>query len=60
MDSLVLQTALGLVFLFAVFAALASVLTELVTRFVGLRREYLLRGIHTLVDGPGPLPAGPA
>ena len=53
MDSLVLQTALGLVFLFAVFAALASVLTELVTRFVGLRGEYLLRGIRTLVDGPG-------
>ena len=53
MDSLVLQTALGLVFLFAVFAALASVLTELVTRFVGLRGEYLLRGIRTLVDGKG-------
>ena len=53
MDSLVLQTALGLVFLFAVFAALASVLTELVTRFVGLRGEYLLRGIRTLVDGRG-------
>jgi hypothetical protein len=53
MDSLVLQTAIGLVFVFAVFAALASVLTELVTRFVGLRGEYLLRGIRTLVDGGG-------
>ncbi len=53
MDSLVLQTALGLVFVFAVFASLASVLTEFVTRFVGLRGEYLLRGIRTLVDGGG-------
>jgi hypothetical protein len=31
MDSLVVQAALGLILLFAVFAALASVLTELVT-----------------------------
>jgi len=40
------------VFLFAVFAALASVLTELVTGFVGLRGQYVLRGHPTLVDGP--------
>jgi hypothetical protein len=59
MDSLVLQTALGLVFVFAAFAALASVLTELVTRFLGLRGEYLLRGIRTLVDGTGQFSLGP-
>jgi hypothetical protein len=52
MDSLVLQTAIGLVFVFAVFAALVSVLTELIARFIGLRGEYLLRGIRSLVDGP--------
>ncbi len=51
MDSLVLQTAIGLVFVFATFAALVSVLTELVARFIGLRGEYLLRGIRSLVDG---------
>ena len=51
MDSLVLQTALGLVFVFATFAALASVLTEAIARFVGLRGEYVLRGIRSLVDG---------
>jgi hypothetical protein len=51
MDSLVLQTAIGLVFVFAVFAALVSVLTELIARFIGLRGEYLLRGIRSLVDG---------
>jgi len=50
-DSLVLQTAIGLVFVFATFAALASVLTEAVTRYIGLRGEYLLRGIRSLVDG---------
>lgn len=51
MDSLVLQTALGLALAFATFAALASVLTETVSRFVGLRGEYLLRGVRTLLDG---------
>jgi hypothetical protein len=51
MDSLVLQTAIGLVFVFAAFAAFISVLTEGITRFMGLRGEYLLRGIRTLVDG---------
>jgi hypothetical protein len=51
MDSLVLQTAIGLVFVFATFAALASVLTEAVARFVGLRGEYVLRGMRSLVDG---------
>jgi len=52
-DSLILQTAIGLVFVFATFAALVSVLTELIARFAGLRGEYLLRGIRSLVDGPG-------
>lgn len=51
MDSLVLQTAIGLVFVFATFAALASVLTEAIARFIGLRGEYVLRGIRSLVDG---------
>ncbi len=51
MDSLILQTAIGLVFSFAVFSALVSVLTEATARFIGLRGEYLLRGIRSLVDG---------
>jgi hypothetical protein len=50
MDSLILQTAFGLVFVFASFTALASVITELVARFLGLRGEYLLRGIRSLLD----------
>jgi hypothetical protein len=51
MDSLILQTAIGLIFVFATFSWLASVLTEVASRFIGLRGEYLLRGIRSLVDG---------
>lgn len=51
MDSLVLQTAIGLVFIFAITAAAVSAVTEGVSRFLGLRAEYLLRGVRTLVDG---------
>src|SRR5262245_22701328 len=50
MDSLILQTVIGLIFIFAVLSALVSVLTEAVTRFIGLRGEYLMRGIRSLVD----------
>jgi hypothetical protein len=50
-DSLILQTAIGLVFIFGITAAAVSAVTEGVSRFVGLRAEYLLRGVRTLVDG---------
>ena len=30
-----------------------AVITELVARFMGLCDEYLLRGLRTLVEGPG-------
>ncbi len=53
MDSLILQTAIGLVFIFATIAALVSVITESVSRYIGLRAEYLLRGLRTLLDGGG-------
>ena len=51
MDSLGLQTAIGLVFVFGITAAAVSAVTEGVSRFLGLRAEYLLRGVRTLVDG---------
>jgi hypothetical protein len=51
MDSLVLQTVIGLVFVFAVFAGLVSVITETGARLIGLRGEYLLRGLRSLLDG---------
>jgi hypothetical protein len=53
MDSLVLQTAIGLVFLFATVAGAVSLLTEMVSRFLGLRGEYLMRGLRTMLDGGG-------
>ncbi|GAA0610004.1 hypothetical protein HPO96_29440 [Kribbella sandramycini] len=51
MDSSILQTVIGLVFAFAAFSVLVSVLTEAAARYIGLRGEYLLRGIRSLVDG---------
>ena len=51
MDSLIVGVTIGLVFVFAVLAALTSVLTEAVARFLGLRGDFLLRGIRALVDG---------
>ena len=51
MDSLVVQTAIGLLFVFATFAALVSIITETGARLIGLRGEYLLRGLRSLLDG---------
>ena len=53
MDSLMLETVIGLVFVFAAFSSVVSVLTEMISRFLGLRGEYLLRGLRTLLDGGG-------
>jgi hypothetical protein len=53
MDNLVLETVIGLVFVFGTFSVIVSLLTEMIARFIGLRGEYLLRGIRTLVDGSG-------
>lgn len=53
MDSLVVQTAIGLLLVFGTLSAVVSVCTEGVARFVGLRGEYLLRGIRLLLDGNG-------
>ena len=50
MDSLVLDTVIGVVFVFATFAVLISLVTELVSRFIGLRGEYLMRGLRSLLD----------
>jgi hypothetical protein len=49
-SSLVLQTAIGLIFIFGITAAAVSAATEVVSRFLGLRAEYLLRGVRTMVD----------
>ena len=50
MDSRVIDVAIGMVFTFAVVAALAAVLSELVARALGLRARYLLLGLRELFD----------
>jgi hypothetical protein len=49
----IIDLAIGLIFVFGVTAALASVVTELISRFVGLRGAYLLSGLRELVDSGG-------
>ncbi len=53
LSSGIIDLAIGLVFIFGVTAALASVITELISRFLGLRGAYLLSGLRELVDGDG-------
>lgn len=50
LSSPIIDLAIGLVFVFGVAAALASFVTELITRFIGLRGTYLLTGLRELVD----------
>jgi hypothetical protein len=52
-NSLIVGVAIGLVFSFAVLAAVTSIITEGVARYLGLRAEYLLRGLRTMLDGGG-------
>ena len=49
-SSAIIDLAIGLIFVFGVTAALASVFTEVVSRFIGLRGAYLLTGLRELVD----------
>ena len=53
MNSLIVGVAIGLVFSFAVLAAVTSVVTEGIARYLGLRGEYLLRGLRSMLDGDG-------
>ena len=45
-----IDLALGIIFVFGVTAAISSVATELIARFLGLRGAYLLLGLRELVD----------
>jgi hypothetical protein len=51
LSSPIIDLAIGLTFVFAVTAALASFVTELISRLIGLRGAYLLSGLRELVDG---------
>ena len=50
LSSGIIDLAIGLAFVFGVTAALTSVITELISRFLGLRGAYLLSGLRALVD----------
>ena len=54
MNSLILEVAIGLVFVFGLgikTAGTASPLTESIAKFLNLRADFLLRGLRALVDG---------
>ena len=53
LSSGIIDLAIGLAFVFGVTAALTSVITELISRFLGLRGAYLLKGLRELLDGTG-------
>jgi len=50
-SSRIIDVAIGLALVFGVTAALSSVITELVARFLGLRGVFLLQGLRELLDG---------
>src|SRR5215471_9327300 len=50
LSSGIIDLVIGLAFVFGVTAVLASVVTELISRFLGLRGQYLLGGLRELLD----------
>ena len=50
LNSGIIDLAIGMAFIFAATAGLASVITELIARFLGLRGAYLLLGLRELLD----------
>jgi hypothetical protein len=53
-DSAVLDTILGLIFLFYALALLCSGLVEMIANWIRKRAKYLLRGIRDLLDDVSP------
>ena len=49
----IIDLAIGIVFVFGTTAALASVVTEMIARLLGLRGAYLLTGLRELLDDGG-------
>src|SRR5512142_1867634 len=50
LSSGIIDLAIGMAFIFGATAGLASVITELIARFLGLRGAYLLLGLRELLD----------
>jgi hypothetical protein len=53
LNSGIVDLAIGMAFIFGATAGLASVITELVARFLGLRGAFLLAGLRELLDSDG-------
>jgi hypothetical protein len=53
LSSGIIDLAIGLAFIFGATAAISSVITEMIARFLGLRGAYLLAGLRELVDSAG-------
>jgi hypothetical protein len=51
LSSGIIDLAIGIIFVFGATAAIASVATEAIARFLGLRGAYLLLGLRELLDG---------
>lgn len=51
LDSPILEIAIALAFLFALFALLASTIAEIIASWLGLRAQFLLKGLRALLDG---------
>jgi hypothetical protein len=49
MNNAFLGVAISMVLIFAILASAATAVTEGISRFLGLRAEYLLRGLRTLL-----------
>lgn len=47
----IIDLSLGIIFVFGATAALSSVITELISRLLGLRGAYLMLGLRELLDG---------
>jgi len=50
LSSGIIDLAIGIAFVFGVTAAISSVITELIARFLGLRGAFLLLGLRELLD----------
>lgn len=50
-DSPIIDLAIGLFLLFAILATITSAIAESISRFIGLRGAYLVKGLRSLVDG---------
>jgi hypothetical protein len=62
-DSPIIDVAIGLFFLFAILSTIAAAIAEFISRRLGLRGTYLLKGLRTGASSGSfrpTFPAGPS